>query len=138
MARAATLLGDKWTLLILREAFYGVSRFEDLRLDLAAPRAALSQRLDTLVADGVLERSPYKENNSRLRHEYRLTPKGRELAIILIAIMQWGDRHMRDDAPPLVLRDQDTHEALTLALTTASGRIVSPDKIEKRLRDDQE
>lgn len=138
MARAAALLGDRWTLLILREAFYGVSRFEDLRLDLTAPRAALSQRLDNLVATGLMERKPYKENGSRLRHEYRLTSKGRELALVLIAIMQWGDRHLRDDPPPLVLRDRDTHEPVSVALATASGRIVSPDKVERQIVCDPE
>lgn len=133
MARATALLGDRWTLLILREAFYGVSRFEDLRLDLTAPRAALSQRLDNLVAKGVMERQPYKESGSRLRHEYRLTIKGRELAFVLIAIMQWGDRHLRDDPPPIVLRDRDTHEPVSLTLATASGRIVSPGKVERQI-----
>ncbi len=124
MAKACDLLGDRWSLLILREAFYGVSRFEDLRADLDAPRAALSERLDRLVQEGVLERRPYQEEKSRVRHEYRLTDRGRELAIVLIALMQWGDKHLRDDAPPLDMIDAKTKERLTVSLATAKGRVV--------------
>ncbi len=124
LARACDLLGGRWTLLILREAFYGVSRFEDLRADLDAPRAALSQRLDLLVVEGVLERRLYQEEKSRRRREYRLTEKGRELAIVLIALMQWGDRHLRDDRPPLDIVDAKTRERLTVALATRKGRVV--------------
>ncbi|MEZ5955635.1 MAG: helix-turn-helix domain-containing protein [Hyphomonadaceae bacterium] len=124
MARASDLLGDRWTLLILREAFYGVSRFEDLRADLDAPRAALSGRLDLLVEEGVLEKRPYQEEKSRVRHEYRLSEKGRELALVLIALMQWGDKHLRDDRPPLDIVDAKTREKLTVTLATAKGRVV--------------
>jgi DNA-binding HxlR family transcriptional regulator len=124
MAKATELLGDRWTLLILREAFYGVSRFEDLRADLGAPRAALSERLERLVGQGILERRPYQEEKSRLRHEYRLTPKGRELALVLIALMQWGDRHLREDGPALDIVDATTREKLTVTLATTNGRVV--------------
>lgn len=124
MAKASELLGDRWTLLILREAFYGVSRFEDLRADLSAPRAALSERLERLVGEGILERRPYQEEKSRPRHEYRLTAKGRELALVLIALMQWGDRHLGDGGPALDIVDATTREALTVALATAEGRVV--------------
>jgi DNA-binding HxlR family transcriptional regulator len=126
---AAQLLGDRWSLLILREAFYGVTRFEDLRADLNAPRAALSQRLETLVEFGILSRVPYREAKSRTRHEYRLTDVGQDLALVLIALMQWGDRHLRDDAPPLKVIEKSTGESLSVALVNTRGRIVHLDDV---------
>jgi DNA-binding HxlR family transcriptional regulator len=124
MARASELLGDRWSLLILREAFYGVTRFEDLRADLDAPRAVLSERLARLVDAGIITRDPYREPGRRLRHEYRLTAKGRELALVLLALMQWGDQYLRDDSPRLKIIDRNTGERLTVALVTRSGRIA--------------
>jgi DNA-binding HxlR family transcriptional regulator len=124
MARASELIGDRWTLLILREAFYGVTRFADLRADLAAPRAVLSQRLDQLVQEEILQRHPYQDEGSRTRYDYRLTEKGRELALVLFALMQWGDRYLRNDPAPLQLVDGKTGDPLTVALVTRTGRVV--------------
>lgn len=124
MARASEVIGDRWALLILREAFYGISRFEDLRADLEAPRAILAERLRLLVKSGILARHPYQEPGSRVRSEYRLTAKGRELALVLLALMQWGDRHLRDNLAPLEIVDQATGEKLKVVLATRAGRIV--------------
>lgn len=128
MARASELIGDRWSLLILREAFYGVKRFEDVRADIGAPRAVLSQRLEQLVQSDVLERQPYREVGSRTRYEYGLTEKGRELALVLIALMQWGDRNLRDDPAPLEVLDQKTGEPLSVVLATSKGRVVPLEK----------
>lgn len=122
MARASELLGDRWTLLVLREAFYGITRFEDVRADIDAPRAALSQRLAKLVREKIMVKSPYRDPGDRQRFEYRLTEKGRGLAYVLIALMQWGDAHLRDDPAPLELRDAASGKALKLALVTPDGR----------------
>ena len=124
MARAADLIGDKWTLLILRELFYGVSRFEDLRQDMAAPRAVLSQRLQRLVDEGIIEKHPYQERGSRTRFEYRMTEKGVELGLVLLALMQWGDKHLRTDPEPLSIIDAKTREKLVVAFATRKGRVV--------------
>ena len=124
MARASELIGDRWTLLVLREVFYGVVRFEDLRADVSAPRAVLSQRLQRLVRAGILQRRPYREQGRRTRYEYGLSDKGRELALVLLALMQWGDRHLRDDRPPLKLVDRETGETLEVTLATRTGRVV--------------
>jgi len=124
MARATDLFGDRWTLLILREALYGVTRFEDLRADLGIPRAALSQRLDTMVAAGLLSRQPYREGSSRTRHEYRMTDTGRDAVIVLVALMDWGDRYLRDDTPPIDVVEAVTGEKLSIGLTTEDGRVV--------------
>jgi len=91
---AATLevVGDPWTLLILRDAFAGVSRFEQWQDNLGVARNVLAARLKSLVAHGVLERRPYSDRPPR--HEYTLTPKGRDLSDVLLTMAAWGDRHV--------------------------------------------
>ncbi len=133
MVRAVDVLGDRWTLLILREAFYGVARFEDIQADIGIPRAALSQRLDRLVDAKVLERVPYREGKSRTRYEYRPTPQGVDAALPIFALTQWGDTHLRDDSPPIQLVDQDTQEPLSLVLATKHGRIVSAESAQLKI-----
>lgn len=99
MALAAALLSERWTLLIIREAFYGVRRFGVIRDDIGIPRAALSDRLGKLVAAGILRKAPYRTCGRREHYEYVLTDKGKDLLPALIALMQWGDKHLRDGAP---------------------------------------
>ena len=100
---AATLsfVGDRWSLLILRDVFRGVHRFADLCVDLHIARNVLADRLDKLVDAGILERVPYQERP--LRHEYRLTAKGRDLSPALVALMRWGDRWANEGDPPTLL-----------------------------------
>jgi DNA-binding HxlR family transcriptional regulator len=100
---AATLavIGDRWTLLILRDVFRGVRRFGLLRDDLGIAKNLLADRLTKLVDHGVLEKVAYHDRP--LRHEYRLTPKGADLSTALIALMGWGDRWYASDGPPTVL-----------------------------------
>jgi DNA-binding HxlR family transcriptional regulator len=95
--RALDVLGEKWTLLVLREAFYGVQRFDDFARALGCGRGVLSDRLKTLVAANVLERRDYAEPGARPRPEYRLTAKGRDLFPALMALSQWSERW---DPPP--------------------------------------
>jgi DNA-binding HxlR family transcriptional regulator len=91
IARALGVVGERWTLLIVRDAFYGVRRFNDFQVHLDIPRAVLTDRLSGLVDDGVLERRPDPERAGR--HVYELTAAGRELWPALYALMVWGDRH---------------------------------------------
>lgn len=100
---AATLgfVGDRWSLLILRDVFRGVHRFADLCDDLRIARNILADRLDKLVHAGILERVPYQQRP--LRHEYRLTAKGRDLSPALVALMRWGDRWANEGDPPTLL-----------------------------------
>jgi len=112
IARTVDLLGDWWTPLVLREAFYGVRRFDDFQRSLRIGRNVLTQRLNRLVDEGVLERVPYQERP--LRHEYVLTDKGRDLYPVILALLRWGDTWLAgDDGPPVVLHhttcDHDTH-----------------------------
>ena len=99
VARALSLVGERWTLLILREAFFGVRRYGQLSRNLGIPRPTLSARLRTLVDAGLLDRVPYAPD----QHEYRLTDAGRELFPAVVTLMKWGDAHVAG-ASPIVLR----------------------------------
>ncbi len=106
VARAVDLLGDAWMVLILRDAFYGVRRFEDFQSNLGIGRNVLTQRLSSLVEAGMLQRVPYQDRP--VRHEYRLTDKGRGLFDIVLALVRYGDDWLAPDGPPVVLRDRET------------------------------
>ncbi len=97
---AVGIIGEKWTFLVLREAFNGVRRFADMQRRTQAPRQILSDRLARLVREDLLRRVPYQEEGQRSRHEYRLTEKGRDLYPIIVALMHWGDRYAAAPGPP--------------------------------------
>jgi DNA-binding HxlR family transcriptional regulator len=122
IARTLGVVGEKWTLLILREAFYGVRRFDDFHAALGCARNLLATRLKTLVENGLLERVAYQVDKGRSRHEYRLSDKGRELFPAVVALMQWGDRWTADDTgPPVELFHRDCGERVTAQLTCRAG-----------------
>lgn len=91
LARALEVIGERWTLLIIRDAFYGVRRFNDFQAHLDIPKAVLSDRLSGLAGHGILERRPDPRHAGR--HVYELTPAGRDLWPALHALLMWGDRH---------------------------------------------
>ena len=120
------VVGEKWSLLVLREAFLGVRRFADFQRILGAPKAVLSDRLATLVAQGILDRVPYQAEGERQRHEYRLTTKGIDLYPTLVALMQWGDQYLADDGiPPLALEHRDCGFPVHLGLVCEAGHQLS-------------
>lgn len=104
---AATLevIGDRWSILILRDAFRGVRRFEEIQQDLGIARNILTDRLAKLVANGVLEKRQYQDRPAR--YEYRLTAKGIDLSPALVALMRWGDKHLAEECAPTVLVHDD-------------------------------
>jgi DNA-binding HxlR family transcriptional regulator len=127
VAGTLAVIGEKWSLLVLREAFFGVRRFADFQRILGAPKAVLTDRLGTLVAEGVLSRTPYQAEGERQRHEYRLTDKGRDLYPTLVALMQWGDRYLTDGGePPLALEHRDCGGACDAGHSLAGARDVRP------------
>lgn len=95
LARALSVVGDRWTLVILRDCFLGVRRFDDLENRLGITRHVLADRLKKLVEQGVLYKTPYQQKP--VREEYRLTEKGLELHPVVMALVHWGDRHMADE-----------------------------------------
>lgn len=109
IARATDLIGDWWTPIILRDAFFGRSRFEAFHQGTGVPRAVLAQRLQRLVREGLMERIPYAERP--VRYEYRLTDKGRAFFDVLAAMWRWGsDWLWPDTAPSVVLIDRETRQ----------------------------
>ena len=109
VGRAMEILGERWTMLIMREAFYGVRRFSDMQRNLGIARNILSNRLQTLVSAGILERRRYQEEPERF--EYKLTEKGLALYPAVVAIMRWGDEHLSAGDAPVVLRHSCGHLA---------------------------
>ncbi|MET7475303.1 helix-turn-helix domain-containing protein [Streptomyces sp. NPDC005648] len=102
------IVGEKWTLLLLRDAFNGVRRFDDFRRHVGLSEAVLANRLRKLVEAGILRSVPYQEQGSRTRHEYRLTAKGRDLWPVLVALRQWGEAYVGDpEGPVLDIRHSD-------------------------------
>lgn len=104
IARSLNVLGERWTLLILRELFAGKARFGEIQEALAIPSDVLSDRLATLVEAGVLEKRPYRETGSRQHFAYHLTERGEELKLVLGALQQWGDRHLPHEDGPSAAR----------------------------------
>ena len=124
MADTASLLGDKWMLLILREVSYGVTRFDDLKRELGMSSATLSNRAARLVEVGMLEKREYREEGARPRPQYLLTEMGRAFGKVLSAMMEWGDAHLGKGNSPLDLVDPKTGKALHLALVDDEGRVT--------------
>jgi DNA-binding HxlR family transcriptional regulator len=103
VARSLAVIGDRWTLMILRDCFLGVRRFEAFEQRLGISRSIIAERLKVLTDEGVLRKAAYQENP--VRHEYRLTDKGLALHPVIMAIVHWGDVHYAGaDGPPLVHR----------------------------------
>jgi DNA-binding HxlR family transcriptional regulator len=117
--RALDVLGEKWTLLVLREAIYGVRRFDDFARALGCGRGILSARLKTLTEAAVLERAEYHAPNQRPRAEYRLTEKGRDLFPAILALSQWGDRWMPPPNGPVArVTDRKTRRPVAVVMTS--------------------
>ena len=124
IAKALEVLSTRSALLIMREAFYGTTRFDDFaeRVGISQPVAAA--RLRELVEEDLLEREDYREPGQRTRQQYRLTPKGADLLPVLVALMKWGDRWLDDRGGPIELVHRDCGEPIALSLQCAAGHEV--------------
>lgn len=110
MQRTVALIGDKWTMLLIRDAANGVHRFDEYRRHVGLSEAVLADRLRNLVANGLFETREYQEPGQRKRREYRLSAKGWDLFPVLIALRQFGDKHLSDDTdegPTWQIRHRD-------------------------------
>lgn len=105
IGKAMDAIGNRTAVLLLREAFYGTTRFHDFATRVGVTEASAAARLRDLVELGVFEKRPYQEPGQRTRHEYVLTEMGRDLLPIVLALMQWGDRHLQGDDAPLRVVD---------------------------------
>ena len=130
MSRSLAVLGDRWTLLILRDCFLRIRRFEDFQSSLGIARRVLTERLDKLVEEGVLQRVPYQQRP--LRHEYRLTAKGLDLYPVILSLVHWGDRYYDDGSgPPMLHRHLACGHDFRAVLTCSEcGEEVRPQDVQ--------
>lgn len=124
LARALGAVGDWWTLLILRDAFFGATRFGEFQRSLGIARNILAARLEALVASRILARG-----GTATRPRYTLTDKGRELLPALVALMQWGDRWESGDRPPVLLTDASGRALARMRVANRGGEVVDADTI---------
>ena len=127
IARALEVVGERWTLLIVRDAFLGLRRFDEFQESLGIARNVLADRLNRLVEEGILERARYSERPER--HEYRLTAKGRELIIALTALRQWGDTYL-SEKPPRLLRRKTDRKPVVAALVPKGTPVLRAEEVE--------
>jgi DNA-binding HxlR family transcriptional regulator len=134
VARALSVIGDRWTLLILRDAFLGAHRFDQFESSLGVSPHLLSTRLRKLVEEGVLERRPYQERPAR--HEYRLTEKGRDLYPVIVGLVVWGDRWMaQGEGPPVALHHRSCGHRTTPALHCSEcGEAIDPREMKAEIQ----
>ncbi|MDD7965047.1 winged helix-turn-helix transcriptional regulator [Actinomycetospora lemnae] len=129
IARTMTVLGEPWTVLVVRDLLHGVRRFDDLVAHLGIARTVLARRLAALAEAGLVETAEYREPGRRTRREYRLTDAGQDLRPVLMALMEYGDRH-RADEPPVVVRHEGCGEPVTLVAECAAGhRVGAGDRV---------
>jgi DNA-binding HxlR family transcriptional regulator len=127
IARTLELVGERWTLLVIRDVLLGNHRFDQLLASLGAASNVLADRLNRLVDEGILERVRYSERPERF--EYHLTRKGRELGVPVLALMQWGDRHV-SDKPPRIARRSSDRSPIRVRLVAGDGSFVRPGDVE--------
>lgn len=135
VARTLSVIGDRWTLLVLRDAFLRTRRFEDFQRRLGVTRHLLADRLRKLVDAGILEKVRYQEKPPR--YEYKLTEKGRDLHPVIVSLLRWGDRWMVDEAgPPLtLLHKQCGHATLPTLVCDHCREPVGPSDLAPAARE---
>lgn len=127
IARTLELVGAPWTLLVLRDMFNGMRRFDELADHLGIARNVLARRLAKLVTDGLVTRTEYREPGRRARHEYRLTPAGRDLLPVLIAVKDFGDRHLSGpEGLPVDVAHAACGSQVHIRLECESGHSLAP------------
>jgi DNA-binding HxlR family transcriptional regulator len=130
IAKSLAVLSTRSALLILREAFYGTTRFDDFAERVGISEPATAVRLRELVDDGLLEREDYREPGQRTRQQYRLTEKGAELFPVLVALMQWGDRWLDDRGGPIEMLHRGCGEPVGVEVRCAAGHEVQTGEID--------
>jgi DNA-binding HxlR family transcriptional regulator len=132
VARSVAVIGDRWTLMVVRDCFLGVRRFEDFERRLGISRSIVADRLKRLVEEGVLRRDVYQERP--VRHEYRLTNKGLALHPVIMAVVHWGDVYYSgEDGPPLLHRHKTCGCELAPVMTcSACGEAVAARDVDVR------
>ncbi|MEM6760477.1 MAG: helix-turn-helix domain-containing protein [Pseudomonadota bacterium] len=115
LAHAVQQLPDRWTWLILRQLMFEVGRFADIQSELGIPKSVLSARLTQMAQNGLITKTPYRENGARTRHAYALSRKGRKLIPVMLALLQWGEAFTIAPAGRITMTDARTGDALRVA-----------------------
>jgi DNA-binding HxlR family transcriptional regulator len=132
VAQTLEVVGEWWTMLIIRDCFLGITRFDEFHQRLGISRNILTERLDHLVETGVLTRHPYQGNP--VRYDYRLTDKGRDLWLVLTAMREWGDRWVADDGPPVIVEHKACgHETTIVPTCSSCGGTVDARSVRARV-----
>jgi DNA-binding HxlR family transcriptional regulator len=127
VARTASVVSDGWTVLVLRDLFNGIRRFDDLAGHLGIARNVLTRRLAALVDEGVVDRVPYREPGARERREYRLTAAGWELRPVILAMLEWGDAHRAGpEGPPVQIEHPGCGAPVHVELRCTEGHVIDP------------
>jgi len=125
IARSLDRVGEWWSILILRDAFYGLSRFDEFQKHLEIAPNILTRRLAGLVEQGLLEKVQYSERPPR--YEYHLTPRGRDFRPVLLALLQWGNTHFAPEGPAVILTDIETgKQAIPMMVDANTGKPITP------------
>jgi DNA-binding HxlR family transcriptional regulator len=131
IARSLELIGERWTILIIRDAFLGVRRFDDFQRSLGVARNVLQGRLERLVDNEILERVRYQERPERF--EYRLTEKGLDLWPVVVSLLSWGDRHLAPEGPPVLIEHRGCGGRVNdRRICESCGALVGPRDVSAR------
>ncbi|WP_327142803.1 winged helix-turn-helix transcriptional regulator [Nocardia sp. NBC_01327] len=133
IAKALEIVGTRSAILILREAYYGTTRFDGFATRVGITDAAASSALRKLVEAGLLEKRPYQEEGKRTRHEYTLTAMGLDLLPVVVGLWQWGDTYLQDGVPPLERVEDATGEPVRVEIRSASGHEVPLENLRVRI-----
>ncbi|SDF41571.1 transcriptional regulator, HxlR family [Lentzea fradiae] len=134
LAKALDVVGTKSAMLLLREAFYGVTRFDTFVRRVGITEAVAAKRLRELVESGLLEKRPYREPGARTRYEYVLTEKGRALLPVIVALMQWGDTYLQPGGARLHVVSAETGEPVRVVVAPSAGDSLEPEGLAVRLQ----
>ncbi len=129
IGKAMEVVGTRSAMLLLREAFYGTTRFDDFAERVGITQAVAATRLKELTAAGLFEKRPYREAGQRTRHEYVLTEMGMDLLPAVLALMQWGDKYLQGRGAPLTVVEQATDEPVHVQVRGKTGAVTEPDQL---------
>ncbi|MEU7215872.1 winged helix-turn-helix transcriptional regulator [Nocardia iowensis] len=136
IAKALELVGTRSAILILREAYYGTTRFDGFAQRVGITDAAAATQLRKLTEAGLLAKQPYQEEGKRTRHEYVLTTMGRDLLPAVLALMQWGDAYLQPGPAPLLLVEESTGAPVRVQVRSGSGREIALEELGVRVNDE--
>jgi DNA-binding HxlR family transcriptional regulator len=132
VAKAMDIVGTRSAILLLREAYYGTTRFDGFASRVGITEAVAAKQLKRLTEAGLLTKQPYREAGQRTRHEYVLTEMGRDLLPAVLALMQWGDKYLQEAGSPLLLVEDSTNSPVRVEIRSEAGNEVELEQLRVR------